>query len=192
MNMFNYKKVKNFLESDFVHFIQDYFVLKTNVNIDCSEKENDFSKYFHYSDFLIETILNNSTDAIKQIVEMDLVPSYSYSGLYTKGDEIFIHKNKPSENIECFLFLGSFNEKDKIFLSENDNGSNHIEFEMEVGDLLIFNGHKYWHWMEPLKEEWSLRSFFYFVENNEKNEKLFYDNRPHLGFPENYKILNGE
>jgi hypothetical protein len=183
--MFNYKKVNKFLEIDFVEFIQDYFILKTNVNIDCSEKENDFSKYFCYSDFLIETILNNSTDAVREIVGMDLIPTYTYSGLYTKGDEVFIHKNKPTEYIECFLFLGSFGEKDKIFLSENSNGADHIEFELEIGDLLIFNGHKYWHWMDSLKDEWSLRSFLYFVENKEENESLFYDERPYLGFPKN-------
>lgn len=181
--MFTYKKIKNFLEYDFVEFIQDYFVLKTNVTIDCSDNQDSFFNYFYYSDFLIETVLNNSCDSIKQIVGLNLVPSYSYSGIYTKGDEIFNHKNKPSEQFEGFLFLGSENDKDKIFLSKNDDCSDFIEEELQPGDLFLFDGLKYWHWMEPLANSSSIRSFLYFVEDNKENENLIYDGRPYLGFP---------
>lgn len=190
--MFTYKKIKNFLELDFVEFIQDYFIIKTNVNIDCSDGENDLSKHFHYSDMLIETILINAKESISNFVGLDLMPTYTYSGLYTKGDDIFVHKNKKTEHIECLLFLGSSSKKDKIFLSENSDGSDFIVEELMPGDLLVFDGYKYWHWMESLEDVWAIRSFLYFIENKEENQNLIYDGRPYLGFPKNIKNLNGD
>lgn len=181
--MFEYKKIKKFLEPDFAEFIVDYFILKTNMTIDCSEDENNFSNYFFYSDNLTETILHNSCDSINEIVEMDLIQTYTYSGVYTKGDEIFNHKNKDSEKIEGFLFLGSENSIDKIYLSQNNDCSNSFQVELEPGDLFLFDGHKYWHWTDSLDQRWCIRSSLYFVEKIEENEHLIFDGRPYLGFP---------
>jgi len=186
--MFKYKKIKNFLETDFAEFIVDYFILKTNMTIDCSENQNNFLNYFFYSDNLTETILHNSCDSVNEITGMNLVQSYTYSGVYTKGDEIFNHKNKDTEKIEGFLFLGSENNKEKIYLSESDDCSNLIYEELEPGDLFLFDGHKYWHWIDSLEDKWSVRSFLYFIEKKEGNENLIYDRRPYLGFPKQYSI----
>lgn len=176
--MFKYKKLKSFLEKDFCDFIVDYFILKTNAKIESSEDKNNFLYYFEYADALMETILHNSQESVIEIVGEKLFPSYTYSGIYTLGDEVCNHKNKKTEKIEGFLFLGSDEGKETITLSEFDDCSNKFSEELEPGDLFLFNGHNYWHWIEPLQSKWSIRSFLYFTDD----ETLSCDERPYLGF----------
>jgi len=175
--MFKYKKIKSFLEKDFCDFIVDYFILKTNAKIESSEDKNNFLYYFEYADALMETILHNSQESVIEIGEK-LFTSYTYSGIYTLGDEVCNHKNKKTEKIEGFLFLGSDEGKETITLSEFDDCSNKFSEELEPGDLFLFNGHNYWHWIEPLQSKWSIRSFLYFTDD----ETLSCDERPYLGF----------
>jgi len=180
MTMFNYKKIDNFLEKDFCDFIIDYFIIKTNFSIESSSDKNDLLKYFHYSDFLVETILQNSMIFVREIVQEDLYPSYTYSGIYTEGDKLDPHKNKKSEKIEGILFFGSESGKQKIYLSNKDDCSDSNCFELNAGDLLLFNGHKYWHWSDNLDIKWSIFSFLYYTDD----ANSIYDEREYLGFPQ--------
>lgn len=179
--MFKYKKIESFLELDFCNFIIDYFILKTNHKIESSGNKKDLMHYFHYSDYLMETILQNSLVHVNELVGEEVYPSYTYSGIYTKGESILNHKNKSSEKIEGFLFLGSEKYKQKIYLSENDNGSDAIVEELCPGDLFLFNGNNYWHWTDSIKDEWSVVSLMHFTDNLD----FIFDKREYLGFKKN-------
>lgn len=176
--------VRNFLELDFVEFIQDYFSLKINSgNYNKSEVQVQYS-YEFYSDFLMETILQNSCKSLSKEIDLQILPTYSFARLYNKGDELKRHRDRPECQISATLSLGYSKEEPSppIFFSESENSNKNICVTLNPGDLCFYRGTEYWHWRPPIKNKWVLQSFLHFVDANGEYSDKIYDSRPYLGF----------
>lgn len=177
----NYKQdnleiIKNFIENDFIEFVQDYFSIKINSNQFDSNFENFFHGYSFYSDCLMETILQNSCESISELISIKIIPTYSITNMFMKNDFYTSCTNDSSE-ISAILFLGS---SDPEFSIEFDKKNN---IPMSPGDLLIFNNKR----IQPKKNiincKWVLQTTFNFVDSEGNYKDNIYDRRPYLGFP---------
>jgi hypothetical protein len=179
-----YHVVKNFIEPEFLKFIQDYFAIRINAGDASLYDTQAPNSYSFYGDPLTETILQNSCEALSDIIGIKLLPTYSYARLYTTGDELKIHIDRPSCEISATLSLGipEGDEINPILFSNNSDGSNPSEILLEPGDLCVYRGCNLYHWRPPVKSKWYLQSFFHFVKQDGKYKNLIYDERPYLGF----------
>ena len=186
-----YHIIRNFLESDFTSFIKDYFSIRINANHASSYDPQAFYSYSFYGDPLMETILQNSCEPISEIIGIDLLPTYSYTRLYSKDDELKIHRDRPSCEISATISIALPDEEDinPIYFSENEDGSDASKILLSPGDLCIYRGCDLYHWRPPITQKWYLQAFLHFVEKDGEYSDYIYDTRPYLGFSHESKKI---
>lgn len=178
-----YHIVKNFLEKDFVLFIQDYFFLRIKAgHAELGDKQAPFS-YSFYSDPLMETILEASTEALSEVSGFKLLPTYTYSRLYGVGDELIIHRDRPSCEMSATLALGlpDGDEINPIYFSTKEDRSDAVPILLEPGDLCLYRGCDLYHWRPEFTQKWYLQAFLHYVNADGPYADHIYDKRPYLG-----------
>lgn len=179
-----YKIIRNFLEEDFVKFIQNYFYIRIRSGGGGILKDTQSpGSYSFYSDPLIETIMDSATEAIAKEVGEELFPTYSYTRLYFMGEELKNHRDRPSCQLSATLSLGIPEGESPcpIYFCDNPEKENAHEIILNPGDLCIYKGCDLWHWRPPFTQTWSLQSFIHYVFANGEYKDHKWDDRPYLG-----------
>jgi len=121
--------------------------------------------YSKYADWAMETLLIYMIPIMKAKTGLDLIPTYSYTRLYEKGNTLHRHKDRPSCEISTTLHLGgdpwpifldpsgadnilSGRETTTIVKPEAPKG---VRVDLKVGDMLIYSGCELEHWREPFE-----------------------------------------
>jgi hypothetical protein len=185
-----YLVIKNFLDKDFLIFIQKY--INILIKAGYSKKGDNQSKNSHcfYGDPLIETILDDSCEKISALTNLKLLPTYSYLRLYGKDDELVKHIDRSSCEISATISI-AIPDKTKInsiYFSKHEDGRDPIEVLLNPGDICIYRGCSLWHWRKPFIQEWYLQAFLHYVDANGPYKDRIYDKRPYLAIPK-YSML---
>ena len=158
--------------------------------------------YSHYADPVMETLLMKVLPVMKEQTGLDLIPTYSYTRVYTKGSILWRHKDRPSCEISTTLNLGGDmwpiyidpTGQDNIIKSQYTNkgeecivkkGAHSVNrVDLEPGDMLVYSGCELEHWRNEFTGDMCAQVFLHY---NHKNgpfaEKNKFDNRPLLGIP---------
>ena len=129
---------------------------------------------------------------------MKLIPTYSYSRIYKKGDVLHRHKDRYSCEISTTLNLGGDpwpiyiepnpkkgKVKDGQYKSDMTDGKKVI---LKPGDMLVYKGNLCEHWREAFEGEDCGQVFLHY--NNAKTKGAIenqFDGRPHVGLPAWFK-----
>ena len=206
-----YTIVKNAISYELANFGYNYLLLKREA-VKWMQEDNYISKftpgfgtwedqqipntYSQYSDFFMETLMMKVLPIMQQYTDMTLVPTYSYTRIYKKGDILKRHSDRPSCEISTTLHLGG--DPWTIFLDPTGqktvideykqtikpNAPKGIPVDLEVGDMLIYSGCDLEHWREPFEGENCAQVFMHY--NNIEGPfgtKNKFDGRPLLGIP---------
>ena len=143
--------------------------------------------YSLYGDPLMDSLLQNSTNFISNIIEVDLIPTYSYWRLYITDNDLKNHKDRPSCEYSTTLCIGydASNVKEKDY-----NWPIYIRsFKGEVksvmlkpGDMVIYKGCDVEHWRDGFKGLNHAQVFLHYNDKNGKYNKVN-DGREFLGLP---------
>jgi len=93
----------------------DYWMLNNGMTHECNKLVGNFKdeqvpgSYAKYGDRLMETLLVKTIDVMQKKTGLKLVPTYSYTRLYRKGNILRRHKDRPSCEISTTLNLGGDN-----------------------------------------------------------------------------------
>jgi hypothetical protein len=206
-NKNNYIVIKKAISEELASFCYDYLKLKRNVfntifnsNIKDQILFSDMwgtygdsqipNTYSHYSDLVMETLLMKLQNLINKKTKLNLVPTYSYTRIYKKGDELKRHKDRLSCEISTTLFLGG--DEWPIYLESSGKlNKKGTKVDLKKGDMLIYKGCIVEHWREKFKGNECAQVFLHY--NSEINKENKFDGRPHLGLPsvfKNAKILS--
>ena len=126
-----------------------------------------------------------------------LYPTYAYARLYSPGEELKIHTDRPACEISATLTLGFEGDVWPIYVGDYtdaghgreviiEDGStkyliNEREIKMGIGDAIIYKGQEKVHWREPYKEgKWQAQVFLHYVDVNGPHAEWKYDKRPRL------------
>lgn len=178
-----YQIIRNFLESDFVDFIQHYFFIRISAEqYEDNDPQAPFSHSF-YGDPLMETIMDSSCESLSEICGIDLLPTYAYTRLYAKGEELVKHRDRESCQISATLALGYPENTDPnpIYFCRNENDEDAKEIILNPGDLCLYRGCDLYHWRPPFTQKWYLQSFLHYVDSNGPYKDNVYDGRLSLG-----------
>ena len=149
-----------------------------------------------YGDPAFDTLLMKVLPVMREQTGLDVLPTYSYARVYKKGDILKRHKDRPSCEISTTLNLGgdpwpifmdttgSDNVIDEYKNIHKPNAPEGVKIDLEVGDMLIYEGCKLEHWREPFEGEHCGQVFLHY--NNKKGEFKdinIFDGRDKLGTP---------
>ena len=158
--------------------------------------------YSHYADPVMETLLMKVLPVMKEQTGLDLIPTYSYTRVYTKGSILWRHKDRPSCEISTTLNLGGdmwpiyidptgqnnilksqyTNKGEECIVKKGAHPGNRVD--LEPGDMLVYSGCELEHWRNEFTGDMCAQVFLHYNHRNgpfaEKNK---FDNRPLLGIP---------
>ena len=153
--------------------------------------------YSKYGDWAMETLLMFMIPIMKAKTGMELVPTYSYTRLYEKGNILKRHKDRPSCEISTTLHLGG--DEWPLFL--DPTGGDYVIYgkggeekivkpgapkgvrvDLKVGDMLIYSRCELEHWREPFQGNVCSQVFLHYNHANGPFAKTnMFDKRPMLG-----------
>ena len=212
--MFKEKKyliIKKAISFELANFAFNYLLLKRDA-VKWMQDNNYFSEftpgfgtwkdkqvpntYSIYGDCFMETLMMKVLPIMQERTEMTLVPCYTYTRIYKKGDILKRHKDRPSCEISTTLHLGG--EPWTIFLDptganyvvdeykqiHKPNAPEGIPITLEVGDMLVYSGCEREHWREPFEGEYCAQVFLHYnnIDGPFGTQNKF-DKRPLLGIP---------
>ena len=208
-----YQVIKGALSKELANFIFNYMMLQRDA-ADFMMKHNKINPYnpfigirtdpqipgcySKYADWVMETLLMYMIPIMKAKTGMELLPTYSYTRLYEKGNILHRHKDRPSCEISTTLHLGG----DPWPIYMDPTGANNIlsgsetttvvkpgapkgvRVDLKVGDMLIYSGCELEHWREPFEGTICSQVFLHYNHANGPFAKNnLYDKRPLLGIP---------
>ena len=205
-----YQVIKNAVSYELANFILNYFLLKRDA-VSYMYQNNIHSQspilgtwtdqqipntYSCYADFAMETLMMKVMPVMKKETGLDLVPTYSYARIYKRGDILKRHKDRPSCEISTTLNLGgnpwpifidptgSNNVIDEYKNIHKPNAPKGERVDLEVGDMLIYEGCKLEHWREPFEGEHCGQVFLHYNNVNGQFKDInIFDGRDKLGIP---------
>ena len=206
-----YQIIRGALSKELANFIFNYMMLQRDA-VDFAvknQKVNPYNPfigrrddqqipgaYSKYADWVMETLLMFMVPIMKEKTGMDLVPTYSYTRLYEKGNILRRHKDRPSCEISTTLHLGG--DPWPIFLDPSGadfvideyaqtikpGAPNGVRVDLKVGDMLIYSGCELEHWREPFQGVVCSQVFLHYNHANGPFAKTnLFDKRPMLGIP---------
>jgi len=206
-----YQVIQGALSKELANFIFNYMMLQRDA-VDLMIKNNKVNTanpfigtredkqipgaYSKYADWVMETLLMFMIPIMKQRTGLELIPTYSYTRLYEKGNILHRHKDRPSCEISTTLHLGGdewpvfldptgadniINERKNIIKPGAPKG---IQVDLKVGDMLIYSGCELEHWREPFQGDVCSQVFLHYNHANGPFAKTnLLDGRPLLGVP---------
>jgi hypothetical protein len=208
-----YQVIKGALSKELANFIFNYMMLQRDA-VDFMMKHNQVNPanpfignridkqipgaYSKYADWVMETLLQYMRPIMKAKTGMNLIPTYSYTRLYEKGNILHRHKDRPSCEVSTTIHLGG--DEWPIFMDPSgaDNivsGSETttvvkpgapkgIRVDLKIGDMLIYSGCELEHWREPFQGTVCSQVFLHYNHANGPFAKTnLFDKRPLLGVP---------
>ena len=193
MNLFQQHKyliVRNAISIELANFAFNYFLMKRDAT-EWMHKNNYVSEftpgfgtwkdeqvpntYSVYGDTFMETLMMKVLPVMKQHTDLDVIPTYSYTRAYKKGDVLKKHKDRPSCEISTTLHLGG--NPWSIYVEG-------IKIDLNVGDMLIYSGCELEHWREPFEGSVCVQTFLHYNNaNGQYAHTNRFDKRPMLGIP---------
>ena len=197
-----YQVIKGAVSKELADFCYQYFLNKRAVAEHLFNEKyiSQFTEYFgvwndsqipetysHYSDIVMETLLQKVKPVMEKESGLKLTETYSYARIYKKGDELKRHKDRYSCEISTTMHLGG--DEWSIFLEPSGKeGKNGIEVKLETGDMLMYQGCDLEHWREPFTGKDCGQVFLHYNDSKGKNAKFNkFDGRPMIGLPSFYK-----
>ena len=208
-----YQVIRGALSKELANFIFNYMMLQRDA-VDFMVKNNKVNPYnpfmgartdkqipgaySNYADWVMETLLMYMIPIMKAKTGLELIPTYSYTRLYEKGNILHRHKDRPSCEISTTLHLGG----DEWPIYMDPTGANNIlsgsetttvvkpgapkgtRIDLKVGDMLIYSGCDLEHWREPFQGNVCSQVFLHYNHANGPFSKTnLLDGRPLLGVP---------
>ena len=208
-----YQIIRGALSKELANFIFNYMMLQRdsvdfmvkhqkvnpyNPFIGTREDKQVPGAYSKYADWIMETLLMYMIPIMKAKTGLDLIPTYTYTRLYEKGNILRRHKDRPSCEISTTLHLGG--DELPIFLDptggdfvideykniHKPGAPKGIQVDLKIGDMLIYSGCELEHWREPFEGNVCSQVFLHYNHANGPFAKTnLLDGRPLLGIPKN-------
>jgi hypothetical protein len=127
-------------------------------------------------------IFNDELESLRPQVEeavgFELYPVYTYGRIYQENDYLLPHFDRPGAEISLTITLDYEKFIWPIYLQGTDD---FINFELDIGDALIYEGSKISHLRHPMSgQQFQHQTFFHYVKKGGEFEFLKFDQRPAL------------
>ena len=206
-----YQVIRGALSQELANFIFNYMLLQRDA-VDLMMKNNKLNPhnpfmghrvdkqvpgcYASYGDWVMETLLMYMIPIMKAKTGLDLIPTYTYTRLYEKGNILKRHKDRPSCEVSTTIHLGGaewpifldpsgatfvIDERKNIIKPGAPKG---VQVDLKIGDMLIYAGCDLEHWRESFEGKVCSQVFLHYNHAKGPFAKTnLLDGRPLLGVP---------
>jgi len=175
---FKYKLIKNFLTKEEVDLCNYYLKIKLmdpnepfTRNYEAEENITKGVSGIHYSVFcdpVSEAILINKLPLMEKETGIELLPTYSFTRVYTYNNDLPIHVDRKECEISVSVMFGSDGTYWPLVV---DNTA----IEMKPGDGVIYLGCELEHWRSKFEGDYHAQCFLHYVDKNGQNKEAAYD-----------------
>ena len=173
---FKYLKINNFLSKDEINLLKTYFIIRHKCNINNFDSHQTNLETHFYADPLTESLLLRKKHILENESGLELLPTYSFSRVYTKFADLKKHIDRPSCEVSVTVCVDSCGEDWPIYM----NGKPII---LKPGDAAMYLGCEVEHWREEFMGDYQSQFFLHYVDKNGKNKEYALDSRPFIGAP---------
>jgi len=194
-----YLIIRNAISVELANFAFNYFLMKRDAT-EWMHKNNYVSEYTPgfgtwkdeqipntfscYGDTFMETLMMKVLPVMEKHTALKLLPTYSYTRAYKKGDELKRHKDRPSCQISTTLHLGGNEWPIYIDPTGGDNVPTGNRVDLKIGDMLVYSGCELEHWREAFEGNVCVQTFLHYNDaNGSFGKENIFDKRPMLGIP---------
>lgn len=174
-----YTVVRNAVSKELVDFITQYALF---------DEMQDFTPdtqvpnaHIKYADPVMETLLLKLQPIIEEATGISVYPTYSFYRIYSSGDELVPHKDRPSCEVSITISLGyDYQGKDYSWPIYVDGTACHLL----PGDLVCYRGVDLEHWRTPFdvpEGSWHVQAFLHYVDINGPYSNYKFDQRNSIG-----------
>jgi hypothetical protein len=149
-----------------IEFCQFYtHVLMRQEYLDGKKGDNQIpnAKAILDHEVMFETLLERMWPVIERTIGEELLPTYAYARLYSNGDELIKHTDRPACEISVTIQLGrSHNYTWPVHMGDKT-------YMMDEGDAIIYQGCKVEHWRHKCngpEDYFSGQVFLHYVRKN--------------------------
>jgi hypothetical protein len=177
-----YTLVRGFIDQQSIQTISMYLenALKRYPENNQGGGRGDSSAISYYADPLIETVLLNSLPEMETITGHKLFPSYSFTRVYQKGEELKPHIDRPACEISVTCHIATVGKPWSIWMQAP--GAEPTECYLEPGDACVYHGCEIKHWRDPATEtDINVQMMLHYVRQDGPNADHKFDKRPGLG-----------
>lgn len=176
--------VKEFLDEVTTKTVSYYFENKINRGEWVKNINDPISSYSYYADPLIEVLLQGSLKSVEECIGEELYPTYSYSRIYTAGEELKPHFDRPSCEISVTVNIAKLGDNSPVYMKAPGKEIN--KYFLEPGDAIIYYGCEVEHWREKLQEnQLNVQFMLHYVKKNGRFSNFKFDKRIKLGLNNN-------
>lgn len=138
------------------------------------------SQYSRYAEPIVEVILENSTAEVASLVGKNLAPTYSYARIYTKGDELARHIDRPSCEYSVTVHVATVGDPWPIWMQKEGGAPSKVV--LYPGDAVVYKGCEVYHWRDPMVDcDVNVQFMLHYVDENGAHGDYKWDKRPGLG-----------
>jgi len=155
--------VKNILPVEFCKFFTHVLMRKADLDSNQGDQQvpNAMARLDH--EYMFDTLQEKLWCLIEDIVDEPLIPTYSYARLYSNGDVLEKHTDRPACEVSVTIQLGrSHNNPWSIYMGGN-------KYDLDEGDGVIYKGCEVDHWRERCNAPdgyYSGQVFLHYVRKN--------------------------
>ncbi|MCW3072751.1 MAG: hypothetical protein JWO44_2641 [Bacteroidetes bacterium] len=144
------------------------------------EHDTEYKKSIQvYGDKLSESLLLQLQPMLEKTLERQLIPTYSLIRIYSKGDELYRHKDRDACEISCTMTINYDGEK--LWPICIESNQQELKINLDRGDFMVYKGREVLHWRNKFETgEYWVQIFLHFVDANGPFAKLKYDGREGL------------
>ena len=128
-----------------------------------------------------DELLQELAPALSHHIGVNLLPAYTYARIYRPGEELKIHKDRPSCEYSATMTLGHAADE-AIWPIFFDDVKRH-KIQLGVGELAMYKGCEVAHWRPPFKGTWQVQIFFHYVNADGPYKHHYADGRKEFGKP---------
>tara|TARA_B100000902_G_C27291679_1_gene907508 strand:- start:226 stop:756 length:531 start_codon:yes stop_codon:yes gene_type:complete len=133
----------------------------------------------YYSPIFFEALLLDVQPKIEEIVGKKLHPCYSYSRVYLRGSKLPAHIDRAPGEYGATICI----EKDIDWSIYFKDGSDILEYNLDVGDMCVYSGMQHEHWRDLYLGNKHSQCFLVYVDADGEYSDWKYDKRSYLAMP---------
>jgi hypothetical protein len=181
--------VRNAISEELRDFVTQYSLFDEMQDFQIEEgKPQVPGAHSKYGNPAMETMLLHLHKTMEQNTGLKLYPTYSYYRVYRNGNDLKIHKDRPSCEISATLCFNYSYDDTKytwpIFMEGH-------RADLKPGDMIIYRGCDLEHWRDTFdyfEDAWHVQGFFHYVDADGPYSDFKYDKRETIGqLDTNYK-----
>jgi hypothetical protein len=155
--------INKLIPIEFCYFFSHVLMRKSDISESKGDGQIPNAKAIIDHDIMFESLLERLWPTVESIVGEELLPTYSYARLYSNGDELKKHTDRPSCEVSITIQLGRSHKHSWPIYMGNQ------KYELAEGDAVIYKGCDVPHWREPCNGPegyFSGQVFLHYVRKN--------------------------